>query len=216
VLKNLNGSQQLPRTDLVLVKIEPGTRKGLIFIIKNLENDRIDHYMSYNQPDALSNFRLQCRWRYDHFKKTKTPVTKKHCNAYIVLRASDDIQLSVSRRETNFITGATEKVTKKLNHLDPRSFLVENYQIIDGNADHICQGQGYNSNHYICTVTRYGITKTLVDIYFLVDEILIFSFVYIQSRRGRCKILLRYRCLPLVSNRDKPIYIPLKAQRYIQ
>ena len=62
VLKNLNGSQQLPRTDLELVKIEPGTRKGLIFIIKNLENNRIDHYMSYNQPDALSNFRLQCRW----------------------------------------------------------------------------------------------------------------------------------------------------------
>ena len=62
MLKNLNGSQQLPRTDLELVKIEPGTRKGLIFIIKNLENNRIDHYMSYNQPDALSNFRLQCRW----------------------------------------------------------------------------------------------------------------------------------------------------------
>jgi len=62
VLKNLNGPQQLPRTDLELVKIEPGTRKGLIFIIKNLENNRIDHYMSYNQPDALSNFRLQCRW----------------------------------------------------------------------------------------------------------------------------------------------------------
>ena len=52
--------------------------------------------------------------------------------------------MKVSRRETNFITGATEKVTKKLNHLDPRSFLVENYQIIDGNADHICQGGGYN------------------------------------------------------------------------
>ena len=62
MLKNLNGSQQLPRSDLELVKIEPGTRKGLIFIIKNLKNDRIDHYMSYNQPDALSNFRLQCRW----------------------------------------------------------------------------------------------------------------------------------------------------------
>ena len=55
--------------------------------------------------------------------------------------------MKVSRRETNFITGATEKVTKKLNHLDPRSFLVENYQIIDGNADHICQGQGLNSTH---------------------------------------------------------------------
>ena len=114
--------------------------------------------------------------RYDHFKKTKTPTSKKHCNAFIVLRASDEIQLSgksrlqmaqfwkkllseysktkkVSRRETNFITGATEKVTKKLNHLDPRSFLVENYQIIDGNADHICQGPGWNFTPIGCSMS---------------------------------------------------------------
>ena len=60
----MNGKKlvELAMPNLELVKIEPGTRKGLIFVIKNLKNDRIDHYMSYNQPDALSNFRLQCRW----------------------------------------------------------------------------------------------------------------------------------------------------------